>query len=265
MSDPYKVLGVSRDASDEEIKKAYRQLSRKYHPDANINNPNKDKAEEMFKIVQEAYEQIMYEKQHPYASSGFGTSHGSSSYGPGSSHYGGASSAGSSSSSGYGTQSGYDEYGNFGDFWNMFGGAFGGAFHSQNAQGAPHQEDETQMHLRAAANYVNSGHYTEALNVLNGIAAGERSARWYYLSATANAGLGNNVIALEYAKQAAQMEPGNLTYQRLKQQLESGGSWYRTQQTSYPTMPTVDSGWCLRLCLLNIFLNVFCGGRFFCC
>ena len=45
MSDPYKVLGLSRDASDEEVKKAYRQLSREYHPDANINNPNKDKAE----------------------------------------------------------------------------------------------------------------------------------------------------------------------------------------------------------------------------
>ncbi|MCF0134140.1 MAG: DnaJ domain-containing protein [Blautia sp.] len=62
--DPYKILGVSRGASDEEIKKAYRGLSRKYHPDANINNPNKDAAEEMFKKVQQAYEQIMKEKEY---------------------------------------------------------------------------------------------------------------------------------------------------------------------------------------------------------
>ena len=54
MTDPYQVLGVTRSASDEEIKKAYRNLSRKYHPDANVNNPNKDQAEEMFKRVQQA-------------------------------------------------------------------------------------------------------------------------------------------------------------------------------------------------------------------
>ena len=43
--DPYKILGVSPDATDEEVKKAYKQLSKKYHPDANINNPNKEQAE----------------------------------------------------------------------------------------------------------------------------------------------------------------------------------------------------------------------------
>ena len=49
MNDPYNVLGIERGATEEEIKKAYRSLSRRYHPDANINNPNKAQAEEKFK------------------------------------------------------------------------------------------------------------------------------------------------------------------------------------------------------------------------
>ena len=63
MRDPYQVLGVSRDATEEEIKKAYKKLSRKYHPDANINNPNKDQAEEKFKEIQQAYQQIMKDRR----------------------------------------------------------------------------------------------------------------------------------------------------------------------------------------------------------
>lgn len=63
MIDPYSILGISRDASDDEVKKAYRKLSRKYHPDANIDNPNKEQAEEKFKQVQQAYEQIMKERE----------------------------------------------------------------------------------------------------------------------------------------------------------------------------------------------------------
>ena len=62
MTDPYSILGVARGASEEEIKKAYKTLSRKYHPDANINNPNRDQAEERFKEIQAAYKQIMKEK-----------------------------------------------------------------------------------------------------------------------------------------------------------------------------------------------------------
>lgn len=58
---PYDVLGVSPDASDDEVKKAYRDMSRKYHPDANVNNPLADLAEEKFKEVQEAYDMIMKE------------------------------------------------------------------------------------------------------------------------------------------------------------------------------------------------------------
>ena len=59
MTDPYQILGVPRDAGDDEIKKAYRSLSRKYHPDANINNPNKEHAEAKFKEIQQAYQVLM--------------------------------------------------------------------------------------------------------------------------------------------------------------------------------------------------------------
>lgn len=64
---PYEVLGVSPGATDEEIKKAYRKLSRQYHPDANVNSPHPEIAEEKFKEVQQAYTQIMKEKQQGYA------------------------------------------------------------------------------------------------------------------------------------------------------------------------------------------------------
>ena len=58
MRDPYEVLGVSPDAGDNEIKKAYRELARKYHPDNYQNNPLADLAEEKMKEINEAYDAI---------------------------------------------------------------------------------------------------------------------------------------------------------------------------------------------------------------
>ena len=68
VSDPYKVLGVSRDASDEEIKKAYRDLTKKYHPDL---NPGDEHAAQMMNDVNAAYDQIKNgTAQQQYAGSG---------------------------------------------------------------------------------------------------------------------------------------------------------------------------------------------------
>ena len=82
MRDPYSVLGVSPSASDQEIKKAYRELARKYHPDNYVDNPLADLAEEKMKEVNEAYEAIQKQR------SGGGSSSGGSSYSSGGYQYG---------------------------------------------------------------------------------------------------------------------------------------------------------------------------------
>jgi len=66
MKDPYSVLGVSQNASDEEIKKAYRELARKYHPDNYQNNPLADLAEEKMKEINEAYNTITKQRSGGY-------------------------------------------------------------------------------------------------------------------------------------------------------------------------------------------------------
>lgn len=172
---PYEVLGVPSNASDDEVKRAYRDLTRKYHPDANVNNPLADLAEEKFKEVQEAYDMIMKQREQGGYSYGYGYQGG-------------------------GQQGGYNQ-------------SYGGSGSQQNPQ------------MQAVYNYLNSRHYREALNVLSGMP--NRTAEWYYLSATANAGIGNNIMARDHAGQAVNMEPNNLQYRQLLNQLEWSGQRYQ--------------------------------------
>ena len=68
--DPYKVLGVSRTASDDDVKRAYRDLARKYHPDNYANNPLADLAQEKMKEINEAYDIIQKERTSGTSQSG---------------------------------------------------------------------------------------------------------------------------------------------------------------------------------------------------
>ena len=63
MSDPYKVLNIAPTASDDEVKHAYRELARKYHPDNYHDNPLADLAQEKMKEINEAYEQIQRQRR----------------------------------------------------------------------------------------------------------------------------------------------------------------------------------------------------------
>ena len=83
MNDPYKILGVPEDASDEEIKKAYRELARKYHPDNYHDNPLEDLAQEKMKEINAAYEQITKERASDRRTGGAGGAYGGGSYGYG--------------------------------------------------------------------------------------------------------------------------------------------------------------------------------------
>ena len=82
MRDPYEVLGVSPDAGDDEVKRAYRDLARKYHPDNYQNNPLADLAEEKMKEINEAYDTITKGRSGG-SSGGYAQSYG---YGGGSSY-----------------------------------------------------------------------------------------------------------------------------------------------------------------------------------
>ena len=214
IEDPYKVLGVSPDASDEEIKKAYRKLAKQYHPDLNPGDPV---AAKKMQQVNAAYEQIKNpEKAQPNS----------------------------------GSQGSYGGYG-----YDPFGGAWQRTYQQSSQSGDQYQN--------AAAQYIRFGRYQEALNALNN--SQERNARWYYLSALANDGLGNQVTALEHIRRAVSMEPDNATYLQTLSEIENGGAAYRRQAGNFGGFTVQRASPLMSLCLCWL-CNIFCcGGRFFFC
>jgi len=241
--DPYSVLGLTSSASNDEVKNAYRKLAKKYHPDL---NPDSKEAEQKMKEINEAYDTIINGKYNPgsYGSSYGGQSYGGQSYGG--QNYGGQSYGGSTYGYRSSSQGGYRYSDPFQGFWgfNPFGG------------GSNHENASTQ--LRAARNYINSGHYAEALSLLNSVS--DRDAYWYYLSALANEGAGNHLNAVDHAKKAAAMEPNNSEYAELANRLSYAGGAHQ----SYGSRFNLPREGLLRVCLCCL-LNMVCGRGIFCC
>ena len=82
------------------------------------------------------------------------------------------------------------------------------------------------MVIRQAVQDINAGRYVYALQGLNSVISSERNARWFYLSALANYGQGNTILAMEQIQRAVQMEPGNGVYQQTMQVMRQSGSSY---------------------------------------
>ena len=126
IQDPYKVLGISPDASDEEIKRAYRRLAKQYHPDR---NPGDATAAKKMQEINAAYEQIKNpEKAQPQGSYG---------------------------QQGYGSYGGYGGYSSYGGY-DPFGG------YQQSYQ----RQQTGDQYQQSAYQYIRYGRYQEALNVL---------------------------------------------------------------------------------------------------
>ncbi len=215
--DPYKVLGVSPSATDEEVKKAYKTLAKKYHPDMHAGSPDQKLYEQKFKQVQEAYNLILDQRQHGGSAGGGGYRQ---SYGGG---YGGYS-------GGYGGYGGY----------------------SQQRSGFQTSE------LQAAVNFINTRRFREARNVLDSVTVDKRDAQWYYLSALAHAGLGNNIAARQHAEQAVRLDPNTPEYRFLVQQLARGGATYTRTQQQYNMSGGMAARSCLTCIALNFLLNFCC-------
>lgn len=225
VQDPYKVLGVSPDASDEEIKKAYRDLAKKYHPDM---NPGNAEAAARMNEINAAYDRIK------------------------SGDVGQVQSGGAA----------YQQYGAQDPFgWGAWSGGYSDPFGAYSQQS---QRQYERSEYTAAKSYIRNGMYREALTALSGVPLEERDGKWYYLHAGANMYLGNKIAALESAKRAVEIEPDNEEYRRLLAELQSGGDFYENYTTQYRSGLSADR-FILALCAANMCLGPLCGFRVCCC
>ena len=234
VDDPYKVLGVSRDATKEEIKRAYRKKAKEYHPDLHPNDPH---AAEKMNEINEAYDMLNNPEKYKRQQNAYGgaqSDYGRQGYGNG----------------GYGQ----DPYGGFGSFEDFFGGFWGMHTGPEKPRSMPGDSED----IRQAIDFINMGRYQYADSTLNGIPGVQRNARWYYLSALANYGLNNQMLAVNQIQKALQLEPGNPLYQRTLQSFQRAENSYNQNGRDFQREAEGMDRFCRTFCLAQLFCMFCC-------
>ena len=197
MENPYKVLGVSPNADDEEIKRAYHELARKYHPDRYTNSDLADLANEKMQEVNAAYEEIQRERSARSAA-------GDGAYGTNANN-----ASGSTNPNGFGTDA--------------------GNYRSRNYSA------EAREKFILIRNCINAGNLTEAERLVAEIADADRGAEWFFLMGCIQLRKGFYVDAQHSFDTAYRMEPTNNEYWQFKEKMhersQSFGGGYNTTRS----------------------------------
>lgn len=243
IDDPCRVLGVSSSASQDEIKKAYRRMAKKYHPDLHPNDPD---ANRRMNEINEAYD--MLTNPEKYAAKQAQQKAQAQRQNGG--YYGQSD-----------RQQGYNPYQGPGgwatdfDFGDIFGFGFGGP--QQQTSTRPQAQPGDSPEIQQVISAINGGRCQEAINILTHIPSIGRNARWYYLSALANHNLGNSVQAVDHMQKAAQMEPNNNTYVQLLQQFRRAGQAYERNAQGFDMRAVNMNRLCLGLCAAQFLCNPY--------
>lgn len=240
VTDPYSVLGISKDASKDEIKKAYRKKAKEFHPDLHPNDP---KAAEKMNEINEAYDMLSnpekYQKREQ-SKEGYGTQ----------------SQGGYYQRNTYGSNNGQG-YNEQGEFWGFgFEDIFGFGARTQSLQKPVKQAGDSDM-VRLAIDYICDGRYDLANQILSKIVSSERNGRWHYLNALANYGVGNQIRALEAIQKAVQMEPDNQLYRQIYSRMRQNGNEYQNSGEEFRKAAEGMNRYCMHFCMLHFFCT-FC-------
>ena len=242
ISDPHAVLGVSKNATQEEIKKAYRQCAKKYHPDLHPNDPD---ATRKMNEANEAYDMLMNPEK--YAAKRAEQERQQQARQNASGYYGGQRTY----SGGYQGGAGNSSYGGYTDF--DFEDIFGFGFGSSSSAGMhPQAQPGDSVTVQKAISLINARRYQEAINLLMTVASVSRNARWHYLSALANNGLGNKILATEQMQKAVQLDPNNRMYHQLLQQFRRAGQTYEQNARGFDMQAMNMQKICMGLCIARM-------------